>query len=113
MVPVAIWGGQRIATARRPVDLTRGRPITIEVGSPVTIEPDADPVAGTVDLGVTLQRMLDGLQDLPRHRPAPGEDAPWHPVLRGGSAPTRAEAEPRESTPLSAVRWWERRSLEE
>lgn len=107
LVPIAIWGGQRIATARRPVDLTRGRPITIEVGAPVSVEPDADLRGGTVDLGVTLQGMLDRLQSLPRHQPAPGEDAPWHPVRLGGSAPTRTEAAPRESVPRSAVPWWE------
>ena len=107
LVPVAIWGPQRIATARRPVDLTRGRPVSIRVGEPVSVPPDADLVGGTVDLSLTLQSMLDGLQALPRHRPRAGEDAPWHPAHLGGSAPTRAEAEPRESIPGSAIRWWE------
>jgi 1-acyl-sn-glycerol-3-phosphate acyltransferase len=103
LVPVAIWGPQRIATARRPVDLTRGRPVDIAVGAPFTVGGGA----GTVALGVALQRLLDGLQSLPRHQPEPGEDAPWHPARLGGSAPTRAEAAPRESVPRSAVRWWE------
>jgi len=108
LVPVAIWGPQRVATARRPTDLTRGRPVSINVGAPVHVAVGADVVAGTVDLAVTLQRLLDGLQALPRHRPRPGEDAPWHPAHLGGSAPTRRAAEPRESVPRSAVRWWER-----
>lgn len=107
LLPVAIWGPHRIATARRPVDLTRGRPVSVAVGAPVRVPSSADPRAATVDLGVTLQTMLDRLQRLPRHRPAPGEDAPWHPAHLGGSAPTRAEAESRESAPRSAVRWWE------
>ena len=108
LVPVAIWGPQRIATARRPTDLTRGRPVSITVGEPVVVPGDADVVAGTVDLATTLARMLDRLQAEPRHRPPPGEDAPWYPAHLGGSAPTRAEAEPRESTPRTAIRWWER-----
>jgi 1-acyl-sn-glycerol-3-phosphate acyltransferase len=107
LLPVAIWGPQRIATARRPVDLTRGRPVSIEVGAPIAVPPGADIVAGTVDLGITLQGMLDRLQALPRHQPLRGEDAPWHPARLGGSAPTRLEAAPRESAPRSAVRWWE------
>jgi 1-acyl-sn-glycerol-3-phosphate acyltransferase len=107
LVPVAIWGPQRIATARRPIDLTRGRPVSITVGEPVRVAPDADVVAGTVDLGTTMQAMLDRLQALPRHQPEVGEEAPWHPAQLGGSAPTRAEAAPRESVPRSAVRWWE------
>jgi 1-acyl-sn-glycerol-3-phosphate acyltransferase len=107
LLPVAIWGPQRIATARRPIDLTRGRPVSIQVGEPVAVPPDADLESGTIDLGVTLQAMLGALQAMPRHQPRPGEDAPWHPAHLGGSAPTRAEAEPRESVPGWAIRWWE------
>jgi len=107
LVPVAIWGPQRIATARRPVDLRRGRPVSIAVGEPILVDPGADVTAGTVDLGRRLQAMLDRLQAQPRHQPRPGEDAPWHPAHLGGSAPTRAEAEPRESAPGHPVRWWE------
>jgi 1-acyl-sn-glycerol-3-phosphate acyltransferase len=107
LLPVAIWGSQRIATARRPTDLTRGRPVSIYVGDPVDVTPDVDVVAGSIDLAVSLQTMLDRLQAEPRHQPAPGEAAPWHPAHLGGTAPTRAEAEPRESVPASAIRWWE------
>jgi 1-acyl-sn-glycerol-3-phosphate acyltransferase len=107
LLPVAIWGPQRIATARRPTDLTRGRPVTIAVGEPLEVTPDADLRVGTVALGVRLQRMLDELQALPRHQPRPGEDAPWHPAHLGGSAPTRTEAEPRESIPRSAIPWYD------
>jgi 1-acyl-sn-glycerol-3-phosphate acyltransferase len=108
LVPVAIWGPQRIATARRPLDLHRGRPVSISVGAPLRLPPATDVAAATVDLGGRLQGMLDRLQALPRHQPAPGESAPWHPAHLGGSAPTRAEAAPRESSPRSAIRWWER-----
>lgn len=107
LVPVAIWGPQRIATARRPLDLTRGRPVTISVGEPLAFARGTDGVAGTVALGFRLQDMVDRLQALPRHQPSPGEDAPWHPARLGGTAPTRAEAAPRESSPHSAIRWWE------
>jgi 1-acyl-sn-glycerol-3-phosphate acyltransferase len=107
LLPVAIWGPQRIATARRRTDLTRGRPVSIAVGEPVRVAADADVLAGTVALGDQLQTMLDGLQLEPRHRPQPGERAPWYPARHGGDAPTRVEAEPRESGPSTAIRWWE------
>ena len=108
LVPVAIWGPQRIATARRPLDLHRGRPVSISVGRPLSFDAGSDVVAATVDLGVRLQGMLDRLQALPRHQPHPGEDAPWHPAALGGSAPDRAAAASRESSPRSAIRWWDR-----
>jgi 1-acyl-sn-glycerol-3-phosphate acyltransferase len=108
--PVAIWGPQRIATARRPVDLHRGRPVSvsISVAASLRLPPSTDVAAATVDLGIRLQEMLDRLQARPRHQPAPGDSAPWHPAGPGGSAPTRAEAALRESSPSSAIRWWER-----
>lgn len=107
LLPVAIWGPQRIATAGRPTDLTRGRPVTVAVGEPLAVVPGADVRARTADLGVRLQRMLSELQALPRHQPGRGEEGPpWHPAALGGSAPTRAEATLRESVPRSAVRWW-------
>jgi 1-acyl-sn-glycerol-3-phosphate acyltransferase len=107
LVPLAIWGSQRIATARRPTDLTRGRPVSISVGEPISVAASADVVDETVALGRRLQGMLDQLQSQPRHRPRPGEAAAWYPAHLGGTAPTRAEAEPRESIPPSAIRWWE------
>jgi 1-acyl-sn-glycerol-3-phosphate acyltransferase len=108
LVPVAIWGPQRIATARRPVDLHRGRSVSISVAAPLRLPASTDVAAATVEPGIRLQGMLDRLQALPRHQPAPGDFAPWHPAGLGGSAPTRAEAAPRESSPSSAIRWWER-----
>ncbi|MGC4112543.1 MAG: lysophospholipid acyltransferase family protein [Nocardioides sp.] len=105
LVPVALWGAQRVATANRPTDLTRGRAVSIAVGRPMRYEPDADVVAATAALGARLQSMLDRLQTEPRQRPRPGEVAPWYPAHLGGHAPTRAEAAPRESIPSSAIHW--------
>ncbi|MGZ4494993.1 MAG: lysophospholipid acyltransferase family protein [Nocardioides sp.] len=103
LVPVAIWGPQRILTAHRPRDLTRGRPVSLLVGEPLRLSDRADPRATTDALGRTLQEMLDVLQAREAHRPGPGEHAPWYPAHLGGHAPTAAEARLLESVPAASV----------
>ena len=103
LVPVALWGPQRVLTAHRPRDLTRGRPVSVLVGRPRQVQADADLGGTTGELGATLQGMLDVLQRREVHRPRAGEPAPWHPAHLGGQAPTPAEARLRESVPSSAV----------
>lgn len=103
LVPVAMWGPQRIATAHRPWDLTRGRPITIEVGAPLDVHGAATVDAGIRRLGARLQSMVDRLQQSPRHQPEPAEHAPWHPAHLGGHAPTILQARLAESLPGSAT----------
>lgn len=98
LVPIALWGGQRIATAHRRLELRRGRPVSIRVGAPYALDPGTDPRAATRDLGSLLQAMLDELQCRPEHRPAPGVAAPWHPAHLGGTAPTPDEAREIERT---------------
>jgi hypothetical protein len=83
LLPMAIWGPQRVLTAKRPVDLRRGRPVSLFVGPPVYVDPATDLCEGTARLGVRLQGMVDALQRRPVHQPAPGEHAPWHPAHLG------------------------------
>lgn len=103
LLPVAIWGPQRIATAFQPVDLTRGRPVSVQVGTPYDVQRDVDAVGATRQLGQTLQGMLDGLQSRPEHQPVGDSPAPWHPAHLGGSAPTPGAARAFERVPRSAV----------
>lgn len=110
VVPVAVWGSQRIFTVGVPdeagrhpgPDLSRGRPVDLAFGEPL-----APPTGGlddwTRELGVRLTEMLEELQRLPRHRPRPGEWAPWHPAHLGGHAMTRTEAHEWDDYPRSAV----------
>lgn len=105
LVPIALWGPQRVATAHRPVDLSRGRPVSVRAGTPYDVPRGTDPVAATRHLGETLQRMLDDLQARPAHQPATGEPATWHPAHLGGGAPTVEQARRLETTvPRRAVR---------
>lgn len=103
LLPMAIWGPQRILTAHRSPDLTRHRPVSLLVGAPLHVGPEDDVRAGTVALGLRIQSLLDVLQARPEHQPRPGELAVWHPAHLGGQAPTPAQARETDSVPRSAV----------
>lgn len=106
LLPVVVWGPQRLLTAKQPPQVRRGRPVTLRVGPPLDVSSTAgvaDAVEGTRLLGATLQHMLDEVQSLPRHRPAVGTTATWHPAHLGGHALTVTEAEALQDLPRSAV----------
>lgn len=110
IIPVAIWGSQRLYSVGRPVrgreprpDLTRGRVVDVRFGAPMVVAADADLTQATVALGHALTEMLEALQRLPEHQPTPGVPAPWHPAHLGGHAPDRREALDYDVLPRSAV----------
>jgi 1-acyl-sn-glycerol-3-phosphate acyltransferase len=95
LVPVALWGGQRIFTKDLPRDFrTRGRPLTIAVGEPIPVpaDPKGDPAPLAQLLRERMQELLDHAQKVHPDQPQPGEDAPWHPLHLGGTAPTPERA---------------------
>ncbi len=106
LVPVALWGAQRIASVgdppRRP-DLTRGRVVDVWFGEPSQVAPHADLTEATRVLGSTLTAMLEDLQCLPHHRPRRGEPSPWYPAHLGGLAPGLARARVLDRLPEGAV----------
>lgn len=108
LVPVVVWGGQRVLTVgrggRRPrPDLRRGRTVDVWFGPATTVPPGDDLVAATQALGHALTGMLEDVQRLPVHRPAVGEHAPWYPAHLGGHAPDRRAALALDDVPRSAV----------
>ncbi len=87
LVPVVVWGTQRMMTKDHDRDLSRGKAITIKVGPPVPMTGDA--LADTAALKGALSGLLDeAIRSYPQHQPG----AWWVPASYGGSAPGLAEA---------------------
>lgn len=110
LLPVAVWGGQRLWPQKRTPDvpvprptLSRGRTVDVRVGEPITVPPDADLQGTTRRLGAWMHDEVEALQRLPEHRPRPGEWAPWYPAHLGGDAVDRAESLRLDVMPTSAV----------
>jgi 1-acyl-sn-glycerol-3-phosphate acyltransferase len=89
LVPVAVWGGQRMFTKGGKRQLTRRHGhVYISVGEPIPTPKGANGEEITQHLRTVLQTMLDDLQARTPEQPAPGESPWWHPAHLGGSAPT-------------------------
>nr|WP_246305395.1 lysophospholipid acyltransferase family protein [Nocardioides marinisabuli] len=90
VVPVILWGTQRMMTKDHPRDFSRGKTISLRVGEP--LHPDgSDPVAETALLRERMTTMLDAaVAAYPADEQPPGSW--WVPARLGGSAPTPEEA---------------------
>jgi len=90
LVPVVLWGTQRMLTKDHPRDFSRGRTILIRVGAPLHPAGE-DPVAETAELKDVMSRLLDdAITAYPADEQPPG--AWWVPASHGGGAPTPEEA---------------------
>ncbi len=93
LLPVAVWGGQRLFSKGGPRGLARrGAHVLISVGEPLPTPKGVNGEAISLELRTRLQQMLDELQSRTPEQPAPGERPWWHPQHLGGSAPTLEEA---------------------
>jgi 1-acyl-sn-glycerol-3-phosphate acyltransferase len=93
IVPVTIWGTQRLWTKGHPRRLTRRHtPVTIVVGPQVPYEPGEDPQAVTARIGQAMQSLLHEAQETYPDQPSGPDDTWWLPVRLGGSAPTPEQA---------------------
>lgn len=90
LVPVILWGTQRMMTKDHPRDFSRGKTIAIHVGEPMHVTGE-DPVAETAELKARMGAMLArAVADYPADEQPPG--CWWVPASMGGSAPTLEEA---------------------
>jgi 1-acyl-sn-glycerol-3-phosphate acyltransferase len=90
LVPVVLWGTQRMLTKDHPRDFSRGKTIAISVGAPLHPSGD-DPVGETAELHEAMTKLLDEtITAYPADEQPPGSW--WLPQAYGGSAPTLEEA---------------------
>lgn len=90
LVPMVLWGTQRLLTKDHPRDFSRHKTISITMGEP--LQPDgATPVEKTAQLRDAMTSMLDeAIRSYPAEEQPPGSW--WLPASYGGSAPTPEEA---------------------
>ena len=91
LVPVILWGTQRMMTKDHPRDFSRGKTIAVRVAPPM-YPTGEDPAAETADLHRVMSSLLDEtIRTYPAEEQPPGSW--WLPASYGGSAPTPEEAE--------------------
>jgi hypothetical protein len=95
LIPVAIWGTQRILTKWRPKKFRRGIPVVVNVGAPMKALPDEDAQETTDRLMASITELLGQAQAKYPYEPSSDEDRWWLPAHLGGSAPTPEDAERR------------------
>lgn len=90
LIPVILWGTQRLKTKDHPRDFSRHKTIAIKTGTP--LHPTAEnAVAETAELKAQMAAMLDeAIREYPAEEQPPGSW--WLPASYGGSAPTPEKA---------------------
>jgi 1-acyl-sn-glycerol-3-phosphate acyltransferase len=100
LVPVILWGTQRLKTKDHPRDFSRGKTIAIRVGEPLHPTGEGS-VAETAELKARMAALLDQtIRAYPAEEQPPGSW--WLPASYGGSAPTPEEAVRLDSEELRA-----------
>ncbi len=93
VVPMALWGTQRLWTKGRPKDLTKRHvPISILAGEPMHPKAEEDAEVLSKDLRVRMAALVDRVQADYPDKPASDDDRWWLPAHLGGTAPTPEEA---------------------
>ena len=91
ILPVVIWGSQRVWTKGHPKRLGRtGVPIIMSVGEPIPVAADDDPAELTARYKAVMAQMLDVARAA--YEPLTGPDLKYLPASMGGTAPSLAEA---------------------
>jgi 1-acyl-sn-glycerol-3-phosphate acyltransferase len=93
LLPVVVWGGQRVWTTGRRPKLTRHVPVIVTIGAPIELSGSETALELTAVLHERLTKLAEEVQ---RAYPPPTsvEDSWWQPAYLGGRAPTLEEAAP-------------------
>jgi 1-acyl-sn-glycerol-3-phosphate acyltransferase len=97
LIPAAVWGGHRVATKDRPVDLRRHVPITVVLGEPIVPQPGEKVQSVLRRSRAAMEHLLDEAQRSYPDRPSGPDDRWWLPAHLGGTAPTPEEAAGRDA----------------
>jgi 1-acyl-sn-glycerol-3-phosphate acyltransferase len=90
LVPLILWGTQRLMTKDHPRDFGRHKTITVTIGEPINPQ-GATAVEKTAELRAAMGAMLDkAIAEYPADEQPPGSW--WLPARYGGSAPTPERA---------------------
>jgi 1-acyl-sn-glycerol-3-phosphate acyltransferase len=93
IIPMALWGTQRLWTKGRPRTLTKRHvPISILVGEPIHQTPGQNRDLVTEELRARMAALVDRVQAEYPDSPSSEEDRWWLPAHLGGTAPTPEEA---------------------
>jgi 1-acyl-sn-glycerol-3-phosphate acyltransferase len=93
LIPMIVWGSQRVMSKGRKLSLERGHHITLVVGEPFSPDPTSDPALVTKDLKARMQVLLDQAQATHKGVQRGADDTWWIPASQGGTAPTLEVAE--------------------
>lgn len=93
LVPIALWGTQRLWTKGHKRDFGRNHlPIGIRVGEPVNPPQDESAASVTERLRERINELLESAQRAYPGVPKNEADTWWQPAHLGGTAPTPAQA---------------------
>lgn len=90
LVPVAVWGGQRLRTRGHPGSPLRGIALTCRIGAPVRHEKGETSSAVTERLMARIRALVDEAAREYPQQPSP-HDRWWLPAHLGGTAPAPGE----------------------
>jgi 1-acyl-sn-glycerol-3-phosphate acyltransferase len=97
LLPMALWGTQRLWTKGRPRSLGRNHiPITMRVGEPMAADPAETALRITERVRGRVQELLEAAQRAYPVRPKGSDDTWWIPAHLGGTAPAPKDAAARD-----------------
>jgi 1-acyl-sn-glycerol-3-phosphate acyltransferase len=93
LLPVVVWGGQRVWTTGRKPKFRRHVPVIVKIGPPIELSGNETALELTA---VLHERMTKLAEEVQRAYPPPEsvEDSWWQPAYLGGQAPTLEAAGP-------------------
>jgi 1-acyl-sn-glycerol-3-phosphate acyltransferase len=101
LLPVVVWGGQRVWTTGRKPRWKRHVPIVVTIGAPIEVTGAESAVALTAVLHERITKLAEQVQSA-YPGPTSEDESWWQPAHLGGTAPTLEQAGPIEAAAVEA-----------